>query len=491
MDYAYHQQARERNDQDKEQSLSNYNLKEAQKSWTAEQWGMFAVGKIPVRCSSPSMRPAGGLPGYYDAQVANDVYRIKAEKINEWQRRCEAMNQYSRGNMPRKKKSFREIQREVDTALESGKPPREETLAQIRCNHQEYAARTNLWDRVNQAKGVSASFGGGSGEAKSPAQQASSQRGLNRVEFDYYFERTQDSPHPLDAAEAKRSDYAERAYRINLSGNRALKTASSTKTEYIRIAHRQEQVRLEQMPDYLATRREDLSRTAWWKEQSVARKTLLSASLDMERQKNIEAANMLKALEADCKSMQWSQGQVITMAQHQQNQQARLRLDEVAHRGLLDHTRNRGDLELHDTLVISRNTGLRPKELENGVSMKVEGDTVAIHIETAKKTAGNKQSEQRAQQVRKGIDRQLVIESAELAEVARRNNGYFKTDNVHNVQNRLNTARKHVDGAEDISLYTYRHNFKSELQEQGKTRKEIAASMGHRGEKSQNEYGRF
>nr|WP_319491682.1 hypothetical protein [uncultured Desulfobacter sp.] len=298
----------------------------------------------------------------------------------------------------------------------------------------------------------------------------------------------------LSALENIREKLVANMVHYNLHGNKAVKHTKSTQTEYTRVAKRQRPVPLADFPKHISNRRNELKgRAAWWKEHAVARKTLGAAALYAQRNNMPGQLKYLQEIDKQMQELKWgtSERQVKPQFKPQgQYQPQKEKLNEKTHQRLLQACQKKQDQELYDTLVISRCTGCRPEELRQGIDIKQSGDVTRFSFNTAKKSDGNKGGNA-MQRAAKGVDREVFIRGDAQAKALAERYQFeqFIIARESDVQSRLQRLRMNVEGAERISLYTYRNNFAAQLREQGKTRTEIAEAMGHQGERSQDSYG--
>jgi integrase len=287
----------------------------------------------------------------------------------------------------------------------------------------------------------------------------------------------------LSQIESQRPQISQRAYRANLHGQTAVKAADTTKREYETVARRQERIPLDQFPNYMTERREELSRRAWWKEHAVARKTVVSAKLYADRNKLTDQSQKLQQIDEELQSLNWQDRKARDVRQTPNTKRG---VTPEQYADLKEAVQDHGNL--HDALVIANATGARPKEFENGIELQlIENDVVSVKIHGAKKTEGLKEAKHKRFRVKKGADRQLLIKSNDLAEVARRRELFQET--MKPLQDKLGRIRKKVPGAEHVSFYSFRHQHKTDLEEQGLDTQAIAADMGHKGLRSQDAYG--
>jgi len=266
----------------------------------------------------------------------------------------------------------------------------------------------------------------------------------------------------------------------------------STQKEYAKIARRLENIHPLQMPDYLQKRADQASRQTWWKEHAVARRMLLSAEKQHFANGENQQGREIAATRNNIQGMDYqsNRSQAPTKSHSKRGSQ----FNPEFYNQLLEERAKNGDQELHDSLVISKETGLRPAELQKGVHMRVTNEAtneVAINIKGAKKSQGIEEAPNRYQNDH-GQDRLLIVKSEDLSELAKRHDGYFKPESSEDaLRMRLDRATDKLDpqNEQNFSFYTLRHNSADEMREQGKSRREIALQMGHLSEQTQEEYG--
>ena len=257
--------------------------------------------------------------------------------------------------------------------------------------------------------------------------------------------------------------------------------AKTTQATYARVARRQAHIPIAERPRYLVERAQELSRSAWWLEHAVMRRELHALELSepnrawTELRTGIETMTY-QALHGDREPTPASNP-------------ARQAVTPQALNTLKAELRARGDTELHDALVISQATGLRPGELARGVYLEQQGKSVLIYIQGGKRAPGIPDAEARYQAAR-GADRVLKVTSPEMSELAKRHQGYFRpTSSPNALRARLREARQDIPGGEAIRFYSFRHAMKNQLEMSGQSREGIARIMGHRSLRSQEQYG--
>ena len=266
----------------------------------------------------------------------------------------------------------------------------------------------------------------------------------------------------------------------------------STQREYLKVAKRLENIHPLQMPEYLRKRVDQVSGQTWWKEHAVARRMLRSAetshfSAGETRQGKELAASRQAIQQMDYKSHR-------TQESTPSHSKRESKFSEGLYNRLLDRAQSRGDQELHDSLIITRETGLRPAELQKGVHFGQPdraNNEVTIHIQGVKKYQGIEDAPERYQRDH-GEDRILRVKSPDLVDVAERNNGHFKPEsNEDALRMRLDRATADLDpnNEHQFSFYTLRHQAADDMREQGYSPQDIALHMGHKSERTQQEYG--
>jgi len=258
------------------------------------------------------------------------------------------------------------------------------------------------------------------------------------------------------------------------------KLAHTTQATYAGVARRQAQIPLAERPRYLVERANELSRSAWWLEHAVMRRELHALEQAQPHPALTELRTGLEAMTYQALRDREPTPAIRT---------ARQPVTPQAIHELKAELRRRGDLELHDALVISQATGLRPGELARGVALEQRGKSVLIYIQGGKRASGLPETEARFQAAR-GADRVLKVTSPEVSEIAKRHQGYFRpTSTPDALRARLRDARQGIAGGETLQFYSFRHALKSQLEMNGQSREGIARIMGHCSMRSQEQYG--
>jgi len=288
---------------------------------------------------------------------------------------------------------------------------------------------------------------------------------------------------------------AEMKYRKNRN-EQPLKTGSDlspgTQREYLKIAKRLENIHPLQMPKYLQKRADQISRQTWWKEHAVARRMLCSAEKKHFSVGETQQGKELSASRQAIQQMDYKSHRTQESTPSHSKRQSRF--DEGFYNRLLDRAQSRGDQELHDALVITRASGLRPAELQKGVHFGQPdraNNEVTIYIEGVKKYRGIEDAPERYQKDH-GEDRERRVKSPDLVDVAERSNGHFKPESNEDVLRRrlgLATADLDPNNEYQFSFYTLRHQAADDMREQGYSPQDIALYMGHKSERTQQEYG--
>ena len=258
----------------------------------------------------------------------------------------------------------------------------------------------------------------------------------------------------------------------------------TTQATYAWVARRQRRIPLEERPSYLIRRAEELKRGSWWLEHTVMRREL--RALELAAGKNEALRRQCYELRTGIEAMDY---QVLRQkAEVRRKNPARQAVAPEVIRDLKATLRARGDQELHDALVISEATGLRPGELARGVTLEQRGPTVYLHIQGGKRHSGVKEAEARFQ-VERGADRVIEVKSPEVSELAKRHHGYFRPESSADaLRFRLREARAEIPGGETLRFYSFRHALKNRLEIEGHSREDIARIMGHRSTRSQENY---
>ncbi|MEM7348607.1 MAG: site-specific integrase, partial [Chloroflexota bacterium] len=263
--------------------------------------------------------------------------------------------------------------------------------------------------------------------------------------------------------------------------------SDATIDRYLRAGKRIDKVALESRPQYLVERSNSVGRATWWLDHAVIRRQLRNyeqrATYLGEEHIRAEIYRIRRGVEAmDYQSLREGRTKTIPKPNRQ-------RVSDEAFQQMLNRAKGKGDLELHDALVLSKATGLRPIELQRGVSLNTDGKKVSIDIHTAKKYDGNATGHARYKAAR-GVDRTLESSLPELQELAHRHHNNFQPISTSDqLRTRLNELRRDIPDAQHVSFYTFRHQFKTDLEEQGATSEYIKYALGHRSKKSQEAYG--
>lgn len=259
--------------------------------------------------------------------------------------------------------------------------------------------------------------------------------------------------------------------------------ASTTQATYARVARRQRRIPLEERPRYLVRRAGELSRSGWWLEHAVMRRELRA----LERAAGKKDAQACGELRTGIEAMKYEV--LCNRPGTGPRNPARHALPPQVVSDLKAALRARGDSELHDAMVISEASGLRPGELARGVRLEQQGERVYLHIQGGKRAPGMADTEARFQAER-GADRIVEVISPEVSELARRHHGYFRpVSSPDALRARLRQVRSEIPGGEDFRFYHFRHALKNRLEMEGHSREDIARIMGHRSERSQESYG--
>ena len=277
---------------------------------------------------------------------------------------------------------------------------------------------------------------------------------------------------------------------VGKNGQSPLRQDISENTEktYQRILDKQQQIPIESLPKHLEERANEVARPTWWKDHVVARREVRAAELQAYDSGEIQQAKALTDIRKKIEDQDY-QG-LRTAPEAEKWVKERDNFTEKGYQELVDNLQKKGDQEAKDAIVIARHTGVRPEELhQNGVTFeKIDGDTVAVHIEGVKKRRGI-EGEARFK-ADTGSDRTLVIKSEELAEVADRNNNSFKPSSSKDaLRMRINRTANEGQHSAGISSYSFRHNICTEISSHN-DRKTAASVMGHKSEATQDHYGR-
>jgi integrase len=146
-----------------------------------------------------------------------------------------------------------------------------------------------------------------------------------------------------------------------------------------------------------------------------------------------------------------------------------------------------------DALAVTAITGLRPSELERGVRIRKNGENFEFRIRGTKVDNLRKKGQefrvikvaikdlressegQHLLSAQRNVSREVKIEQSAKAFTARINRA---------------GERAMPQVGEKVSPYSYRHAFSARLKSDNRSPQEIAKAMGHRAERSQQEYGR-
>lgn len=268
--------------------------------------------------------------------------------------------------------------------------------------------------------------------------------------------------------------------------------SQSTQKEYAKIAKRLENIHPQQIPEYLKKRADQVSRQTWWKERAVARRMIRSAETEHFEQGEKQQGRELASTRQQLQKIDYQSNRTLETTPNKSKRQSKF--SEGFYNHLLDRTQSRGDQELYDALVITRETGLRPAELQKGVHFGQPdraNNEVTIHIQGVKKYQGIEDAPERYQKDH-GEDRKRRVKSPDLVDVAERNNGHFKPEsNEDALRMRLDRATADIDPNNEyqFSFYTLRHQAADDMREQGYSPQDIALYMGHKSERTQQEYG--
>lgn len=146
-----------------------------------------------------------------------------------------------------------------------------------------------------------------------------------------------------------------------------------------------------------------------------------------------------------------------------------------------------------DALAVTAITGLRPSELEGGVRIRKNGENFEFRIK------GTKVDKVR----QKGQEFRII--NVTIKDLSESSEGRHLLNAQRNVSREVKieqsakafTARINRAGerampqvGEKVSPYSYRHAFSARLKSANRSPEEIAKAMGHRAERSQQEYGR-
>lgn len=140
------------------------------------------------------------------------------------------------------------------------------------------------------------------------------------------------------------------------------------------------------------------------------------------------------------------------------------------------------------TIAISAATGCRPAELEKGIRIERDGENIVAVIQGAKV-----RYDQKTGKLISGlIERRLILDPtsgplvAYIAEALPE--GGTVTVNRWTAGDAIRRAA-HKCGFKKVTPYSLRHQFASDLKQEGLSNDEIAELMGHKSERTQQHYG--
>ncbi len=430
-------------------------LREGAKGLFKTDDGIYLLNTGPGDSRSPNLTPGKNWEHWHDV---NQMDSLKAQLAASpmFKEQEKSPSPSISPSSPEKKKSSI---REKIAPLTEMQDEREKKQQQIRVDDQTLAQRRQ---KLEQQLAVE------QGRLNQDLLRNWKASGVNNAHMQYRPDKNQ---HPLKAA----SDLAP-----------------STQKEYAKIARRLENIHPLQMPKYLENRADQVSRQTWWKEHAVARRMLRSAETEHFNHGETQQGRDLAITRQQLQKMDYQSHRTQPALPNMSKSQSKF--SESFYNRLLDRTQSRGDQELHDALVITRTTGLRPEELQKGVHFGwVNRDTneVAIHVQGAKKSSGIEEAPDRYKSDH-GQDRLLIVISSDIAEIAERHSGHFKPEsNKEALRMRLNRATADLDPGDDVkfSFYTLRHQAADDMREQGYEKQDIALHLGHQSERTQQEYG--
>lgn len=250
-------------------------------------------------------------------------------------------------------------------------------------------------------------------------------------------------------------------------------------------------VRLVDLPSHIERRAPHLSATAWRKEHADARRLIVAAGQMARDAGNERAVEVLDSVEQRLASVTYAGSKGRDAGQKRGPSGRRQAIGEAGYEQMRAIARDRGDLELHDVIVVARTTGARPSEIQGGVVLKAEdgSDRVIVQIASSKKRAADSGALHSKDRRERSQDRTFAVRSAELAEVASRRDGFFAAESSRSALQRRFQRLQAKAGSKNATLYTFRHEFKSELEERGADKEQIAAAMGQRSVRTQSVYG--
>ena len=292
------------------------------------------------------------------------------------------------------------------------------------------------------------------------------------------------SSSPEQKIERDRSGHLPTVGQIGDSPNYSASLQPTTASEYRRKLKRYEDMPLDQAPDALEGRANELSRPAWKVEKSALQRAAEVAQQDANSPEQGQAAsNVVERFRG------MSYGQLPHNRRDSPKNAAKDGVTPGEHKRLVSTARAKGEHDVADGLEIANATGLRPAEMQNGVRMETDGTRTAMFINGAKKSDAKPEHEGSRFNGKKGADRIIVSESPEIAEIAQRRNGLFKPEcDDATMRAKLHAVRDEA-GISNVSFYSYRNQFKTEMEGDGRSREEIAEAMGHQSESTQDAYG--
>ena len=268
--------------------------------------------------------------------------------------------------------------------------------------------------------------------------------------------------------------------------------ADSTNVEYSRIAAAWSELPVEQWPSRLSERAQELSRSSWWKNHAVTRRLICAAESQEAKRGNVENGAALREVRATIERMQYrdySQGPTRAPVP-----QKNIVPEHVYHQ-ILTEARGGTDMDLHDAVILARETGIRPDELHRGVVLRrIDDDLVEVQIYGSKKQIGKKGGSRF--NAKKGGDRALVVASSDLVEIVKRRGGHLPLgaevkwrpgstkDALRRRLSRLDAAKDH-----EVTFYSFRHQARTEMAAGNVPKWRIAVAMGHSSQATQGIYG--
>ncbi|MFW5977423.1 MAG: tyrosine-type recombinase/integrase [Candidatus Nanoarchaeia archaeon] len=255
------------------------------------------------------------------------------------------------------------------------------------------------------------------------------------------------------------------------------KVKETTFNKYVAVAKRLTSVPINKIYNFIDNRRKQLKKSSWNIEKIVGRKMLVAASTLAKSKGHFDRSKEIKEIETKLKDLKYNKASTVKKKNN---------YEEEKFNKILKLAKQH-DKQLYAALVIAQKTGCRPAEFKNGINLKAEGNEVAVYIRTAKKTNGDNKADNNLMKVKKGVDRAFVVMDEDLSIIAKKYNGFFKVANSKHLQDRLYKLSKKVDS--DITFYSLRHNLAKEMRLTGYSQQDISKILGHRGKKTQAEYG--